>query len=115
MNPYGKRTLKFKNTTEISLRWSFNSATTVATPVRVQNMHTQWMPPPGTHELQEAIFSNYFHKKLKKYTWKMANLRVFIETTTTLPAVGTAPAVTDTQLVEMPEWVFWYWRQQTVM
>lgn len=113
MNPYGKRTLKFKNVSEISLEWVFKAGTTAATPLRVQTMHNNWMPPPGTNQLQEAIWTEYWHKKLKKMTWKMSNFRVFIETTTTLPAIGTAPPVTDTQIVEMPEWVFWYWRQQT--
>lgn len=113
MNPYGKRTLKFKNISEISLQWTFKAGTTAATPLRIQTMHNNWMPGPGTNEVQEAIWNNYYHKKLKKFTWKISNFRVFIETTTTLPAVGTAPPVTDTQIVEMPEWVFWYWRQQT--
>lgn len=105
--------VRFKNITE--LNWTYNLAfgSTGTQPVRIQSMHTSWMAPPGTNEVQEAIFNNYQHKKLAKYSWKIDNWRMFIETRTTLPAVGNAPPVTDISIVEAPNWVYWYWRQQT--
>ena len=114
MNPTGSMALRFKNVTEVSSSWTLNNnSTPTTTPYRIQSMHDSWMPPPSTHELQEAIWNAYTHKKLIKYTWKMTNFRFLIETRTTMPAVGSAPPVTDVQLSEPKEWVLWYWRQQT--
>lgn len=116
MNSYSTRTLRFKNLQEVSYTWDLNSTTATTAPVRVQTMHTQWMPPPNTHELQEAIFNNYRYKRLHKYFGKITNIRLFLETTTTVKSqsVGspaqTAPATTDIQIAELHDWVFWYWR-----
>lgn len=114
MNPYGGRTLCFHNVTEVDISWNLNSTTTATQPTRIQTMHTSWMAKPGTNEIQEAIWNSYEHKILKSYSWKIDNMRLFIETTTVIPATSpqTVPT-TDTQIVEMPEWVIWYWRQQT--
>lgn len=113
MNPYGTRSLRFKNITEINWKIDLSYGTTQTSPNRIQTIHTNWMAPPGTNEVQEAIFNNYQHKKLKSFSWKLDNWRMFIETRTTVAAIGSAPATTDVQIVEAPNWVYWYWRQQT--
>lgn len=113
MSSTGTRTLRFKNVTEVQFSYTLNFGSTGTTPQRLQTMHTKWMSDPGTNEVQEAIFDKYLHKKLAKFTWNLRNFRLFIETRTTVATIGTAPPVTDIQIVEAPRWVYWYWRQQT--
>lgn len=115
MNPTGTKTLRFKNVTEVQFSWQLKSGATTTTPKLVSACSDNWMAPSGTNEGQEAVFDSYVSKKLVRYTWKLSNFRVFIQTTTTQPAVGTAPPVTDVQVTEMPEWVFWYYRLQTMI
>jgi hypothetical protein len=113
MSPLSSRLLRFKEVNEITATWKLTNTEPTTNPLRVQNMHSVWMSPPGTNELQEAIWNSYRYHKLMKYTWKMANMRVFLETVTVTKATGSplnAPAVTDTQIVELKDWVFWYWR-----
>ncbi|AXH74045.1 MAG: putative capsid protein [Circoviridae sp.] len=112
MSPIGCRKLRIKNVNEIQYSWDLNNSTPATLPKRMQEMHTQWMAPPGTNELQEAIFDRYQYKKLFKYSWKLSNFRVFLQTVTKTKASADvqAPAVTDTQITELPDWVFWYWR-----
>lgn len=111
MTPTRVRYVRFKQVNEWSSVWNLSVNTKYTTPVRCQTFHTNWMAPPNTNELQEAIFNSYNHKKLKKYTWKMDNIRLWVETRTTVQSIGGAPATTDIQVVEAPAWVLWVWRQ----
>jgi hypothetical protein len=117
MNPIGSRILRFKNVTEVYWTWKLDATNPTTTPKRVQAMHTNWMSLPGTNDVQEAVFDNYLYKQLTKFSWRISNLRVFMETSTTTKSISlsgtpaeTAPAATDIQVQELPDWVFWYWR-----
>lgn len=113
MSPLGRRLVRFKDITEITYGWKLTNAGTVTSPQRIQNMHSKWMAPPKTNETPEALFDSYKYKRLKKYSYKITNFRIFLETITTTKASGSpmnAPAVTDTQIAELNDWVFWYWR-----
>lgn len=113
MNGPVSRIIRFKNITEATISYTLSSSAPTTAPVRIQTGHTDWMAPPGTNPMPEALWDQYYAHKLLRYSWKMTNFRIFIETRTTMPAVGSAPAVTDVQISEVPEWTFWYWRQRT--
>lgn len=115
MSVPGYRLVRFKNVVELNTKWDFAYGNTASSPLRIQAGHTKWMGPSGTNPLQEAIFNSFNYKKLVKYTYSLTNLRVFLETRTTTKQQGAGativPAVTDVQITELPDWVFWYWRQ----
>jgi len=100
----------FKNVVEIAIDWDLTKTITATGPKVVTGPSVAWMAPPGTNEFQEAMWNATVYRKLKSVTYRFNNIRTFITTTTTLPAQGSAPPVTDTQTVEMPEWVFWYYK-----
>lgn len=110
MNGPGRQVLRFKNVNEISFGWKLSFAQPATQPVQISAANDEWMSQPGTNDRQEAIWNTYNFKKLRSLRWRLTNIRIFMEVTTTLPAVGTAPPVTDIQVTEVPEWVFWYWR-----
>jgi len=112
MNPNNWQMLKMKNITEVSLSWTLITGGAVSTtPKRIQTTHTNWMPRPATHELQEAIWNTYYHKLLTKFRYAIKDMRMFIETVSTYDAIGTAAATTQVTIDEPKEWVLWYWRQ----
>lgn len=111
MTPSSCRLVRFKHVNEWQHTWELSSGSTFCGPIRIQDMHSRWMAPPDTNELQEAIFNSYNHKKLRNMSWKMDNIRIWVETRTTVATIGTAPPVTDIQVVEAPAWVMWVWRQ----
>lgn len=111
MSSPGIKTLRLHNVTESSMSWTLNAATPVTGPLVNNTIEQNWVPPQANIVLQESIWDSYLSHKLLKLTWKLDNFRVFVTTQVTVPAVGAAPATTDTQTVEMKEWKFWYWRK----
>lgn len=112
MNPYGTRLLRVKNFKSLSFTWALNNTTKTCASTYF-DPDTDWMPRSGVMDLQEAIWESYVHKKLVSFKWRLNNIRLFMETTTELPSAAPYPAEKEVSITEVPNYVFWYWRQQT--
>lgn len=113
MNPLGVRVLKFHNITESYFTWTYTYANPTASPQQIRTADEYWMPSPGKNPVAEAIWNSFESARLAKFTWKITNFRVFLDTDTSEQAVGPGPASHTNDIKELPTWVFWYFRQMT--
>lgn len=102
------RLLKLHQINEQTITWNLNGLAPTTTMRRV-NGDNVWMPPPGNTVLQENIWNSYLGKKLLKVTWKINNIRVFLNTAM---QKGTGNATVTSQ--EARDWVLWSFKQKNL-
>lgn len=108
--------VRFKNVVESSVQWTLNAQNLYAQPVRVV-VDSAWMPKSGTNPVAENKFNSFYYKKLVKHTYKITNVRAFVDTTDRVPGATisgvTYPPTTGFAQRQMPKINIRYYKMQT--
>lgn len=104
-------TVVYKNIQELQYRWTLTASEPTTKPQFV-NFVSPWLPPEGTAEEADAAFTRYRVHKIKKFTWKVDNFRIFKSDYQLIgPATEpVAPGVQAAQTERINKWRFWYKR-----
>jgi hypothetical protein len=109
---YSQAFVTYKNVVEQAWTWTLNQTTTGTKP-QFQNFTDPWLPNKGVQSEADALWDRYKVHKLKSFSWKMDNFRMFKTDHQVLAAATTpiaAPAIQVASTEQLPQWRIWYRR-----